>query len=76
MGLQDKEKLLAELQGHYTPLKAELAKGTSRADAQLQQDLRSHMKRLKISNNEIYCTNSLILAVENMLCSKLHRQKV
>ena len=39
-GIQDKEKLLAELQGHYTPLKAELAKGTSRADAQLQQDLR------------------------------------
>ena len=38
-----------------------------------------HMKRefnLNVSSNEIYCTNSLILLVRNMLWSELHCQKV
>ena len=36
------------------------------------------MKRdlnLNLSANEVYYTNSLILLVKNMLCSKLHCQK-
>jgi hypothetical protein len=31
---------------------------------------------LKLSGNEVYYTNSLILVVKIMLCSKLHCQKV
>jgi hypothetical protein len=30
--------------------------------------------KLKLSGNEAYYTNSLILLVKNMLCSKLHYQ--
>jgi len=30
----------------------------------------------KLSGHEVYCTNYLILLVKNMLCSKLHCQKV
>ena len=29
----------------------------------------------KLSGSEVYYTNSLILVIEIMLCSKLHRQK-
>ena len=32
--------------------------------------------RLKLSGNEVYYTNSSILPVKNMLCSKLHFQNV
>ena len=32
--------------------------------------------KLKLSGNEVYYTKSLILLVTNMLCSKLHCQKV
>jgi hypothetical protein len=32
--------------------------------------------KLKLSGNEVDYTNSLILLVKNMLCSKLHCQKV
>ena len=31
---------------------------------------------LKLSGNEVYCTNALPLLMKIMLCSKLHRQKV
>ena len=31
---------------------------------------------LKLSGNDIYYTNSLILQVKNMLCSKVHGYKV
>ena len=37
-----------------------------------------HEKALKLkrSGNEVYCTNSLILLINNMLCSGLSCQKV
>ena len=31
--------------------------------------------RLVFCGNDVYCTNSLILLVKNMMCSKLHCQK-
>ena len=31
--------------------------------------------RLKLSGNEVYCTNAVTLLVKEMLCSKLHYQK-
>ena len=35
------------------------------------------MIKLKLSGIEVYCTNSvMLLLVKNMLCSKLHCQKV
>jgi len=32
--------------------------------------------KLRISGNDLYYTNSLILLVKNMLCDKLHRKEV
>jgi len=31
--------------------------------------------KLKLSGNEVYYTNALLLLIKNMLCSKLHCQK-
>jgi len=32
--------------------------------------------KLKLSGNEVFYTNSLILLVDNMLCGKVHFEKV
>jgi hypothetical protein len=40
--------------------------------------LQFHRKRIsnsQFSGNEVYCTNSLLLLIKIMLCSKLHCQR-
>ena len=41
----------------------------------LKQILQENSFNLKISGNEVYHKNSLMLLVKNILCSKLHCQK-
>ena len=64
------DRVIPEHSGHFSGTST-VTNGTDHAN-EFYLERESNQK---LSGNEVYYTNSLILLVENVLCSKLHCQK-
>ena len=50
--------------------------GCSRSPARTHQNLQEKIFNLKLSGNEVYCTNALLLLINIMLRGKFHYKQV